>query len=108
MGNLVDFFIKVDEVSDEEFLDIIERVNNFHKVNIYYGHDFGTYAKWYNYKQNIAYVSKLYPKALFTIDCTGEEGDKWRVYIQDGKYQDAEAYTTYDEFDTEKLKKVEF
>lgn len=106
MGYLTNYFIQVKDVSEEDFKVIIEKVNNFEKVISYSNHSFGTYAKWYDYKDNIAYISKSFPKALFIIDCVGEDAEKWKTYIQNGKYQDAEAHITYDEFDPKKLREL--
>lgn len=109
MGYYTNYYIKVSNVSEEEFDTIItkiEEVSDEH-LDIYSDYNFGLYAKWYDYEKDIAFVSKLYPKALFTIECKGEDFEQWVVYIQNGKSQIAEVYITYDPFDPSKLIDIE-
>ena len=108
MSYYTDYCIKVNNVSKEEFDTIItklEEISDEH-FDVYLDYDFGLYAKWYDYEKDIAIVSKLYPKALFTVECKGEDFEQWIVYIQNGKSQIAEVHITYDSFDPSKLKDI--
>lgn len=61
-------------------------------------------CKWYSYEQEMREFSKSYPNWLFQLDGEGEEsGDIWRKYFVNGKMQDANARTVYDDFDADKL-----
>lgn len=109
MGYYTNYYIKVSNISEEEFDTIITRLEEIsdEHFDIYSNYDFGLYAKWYDYEKDLAFVSKLYPKALFTIECKGEDFEQWVVYIQNGKSQTAEVHIIYDEFNPSKLTNVE-
>lgn len=45
-------------------------------------------GKWYNSKEDILKVSKIYPDTLFEVTGFGEDPlDIWRAYIKNGKIQ---------------------
>lgn len=61
-------------------------------------------CKWYSSEKDMIEFSKSYPNWLFQLDGAGEEsGDIWRKYFVNGKMQDANARTVYDDFDADKL-----
>jgi len=65
------------------------------------------YTKWYDYKEDIAKFSLLYPDYLFTISREGEEsGDLEKDYILNGKVQSTYATIEYDKFDIDKLEEA--
>jgi len=41
-------------------------------------------CKWYEHERDMAELSKLCPRALFILDCLGEDGARWRVYAKGG------------------------
>ena len=63
--------------------------------------------KWYDHEEDMCELSKLFPNILFTLEGFGEEqGDIWREYFYNGKFQYAPATIIFDEFDENKLKEL--
>jgi len=61
-------------------------------------------VKWYSYRSDMIKFSSKYPDVLFELYGVGEEeGDIWKEYYYNGKFQFAKAIITYDEFDESKL-----
>jgi len=60
------------------------------------GYDFEDPCKWYDYKQDIASVSKEYPAVLITCMGNGEEEDDlWVLYALNGEIQQHKAQIIY-------------
>ena len=63
-------------------------------------------VKWYDHDQEMCIMSECIPNTLFTLSGEGEEqGDLWRAYYLNGKYQHIQAVLSYAPFDESKLKK---
>lgn len=107
MGYLSDYLVQVENARDAEFEDIVTRLKQFESIRKYSNNTFGVYSKWYDYREQIGEVSKLYPKVLFVVTCLGEDGERWGTYIHNGKYQDALCHISYDPFDPSKLIDIE-
>ena len=61
-------------------------------------------ATWYTYHEDMLCLSTFFPDIIFRLDGYGEDdGDIWREYYLDGKYQKAKANLVFDAFDEEKL-----
>ena len=104
------------EVPDHMQIDIsnisleakLEKVLNGETITDYslmaFVRDEADSCKWYEHTKDMIKLSKLFPDILFTLHGEGEEaGDMWYKYYLNGKVQIAEAKTTFDEFDPEKL-----
>jgi len=62
-------------------------------------------AKWYNWKEDMLELSKLYPEVLFTLEGSGEEKeDQWKAYFKGGKSQIVKAVITFEKFGESELK----
>lgn len=61
-------------------------------------------AKWYDHASDLMGLSKRYPDHVFILDGIGEDDERFRLYVKDGKSQRAETKIVYDEFDPAKLK----
>lgn len=61
--------------------------------------------KWYNHKQDMIELSKMFPLCRFILEGQGEEpDDMWREYYLNGYCQVAYARIEYDEPDWDMLK----
>ena len=72
---------------------LLEQTNNI--IN-------GEAAKWYDAEQHIKSLSTKSPHAVFSLNCTGEDGEKWVTFFRDGASY-TELYVQ-PEFDDSKLK----
>lgn len=89
------------DVSEETLADLLTNTTGYTWDDNLELHD----AKWYNHHNDMIYVSTQYPYVEFTLKGEGEEsGDLWKTYYLNGKYQEAKAKITYDEYDRSKLK----
>lgn len=62
------------------------------------------YYKWYEEETEMAKLSAKFPGILFTLTAEGEEnGDYWRIYAMDGKYQCVGGTIVYEPFSPDKL-----
>lgn len=62
-------------------------------------------AKWYQWVEDMMYISKEHLGLLFIVDGAGEDkGDYWRSYFLDGKAQHCKSTIVYEPFDIEKMK----
>ena len=41
-------------------------------------------VKWYSRREDLQRFSTRYPSLVFMLDCTGEEGARWRDYFHNG------------------------
>lgn len=41
-------------------------------------------AKWYDHEADVRRLSRMAEGTLFTLDCLGEDGERWRVVAKDG------------------------
>lgn len=63
-------------------------------------------TKWYEHDNDMIKISKKYPDLLFILTGVGEdfgEGDCWRKYYKNGKYQYTKGRIEYEPFDPNKL-----
>jgi hypothetical protein len=61
-------------------------------------------TKWYDSDEDLINFSKKHPEALFMLEGDGEEnGDLWKLYVQNGKFQRCGAKVTFDEYDVTKM-----
>jgi hypothetical protein len=61
-------------------------------------------VKWYEHKEHMMSLSKLYSDILFRLEGHGEEpDDKWVMYFLNGKSQTCKAIITFEEYDNSKL-----
>src|ERR1035437_5994893 len=60
-------------------------------------------CKWYDAQTDLAAFSMRNPQAIFCLHGKGEDGDCWKLYIQEGHKQHCEAKLIYPEFDKAKL-----
>lgn len=44
----------------------------------------GESDKWYESDQHVALISKEWPQVLFTMDCSGENGEAYVVFFRNG------------------------
>lgn len=62
-------------------------------------------CKWYDHREHMTKLSKLYPNVLLELTGEGEDpGDLWKEYYKNGKMQFVKAQIIYEEFDESKLK----
>lgn len=61
-------------------------------------------VKWYSSVNNLTEFSINFPHAIFVLDCLGEDGERWRNYVSNGKSQEVRPKLIYPEFDWELLK----
>ena len=62
----------------------------------------GESAKWYDAKQHISRLSTKSPDTVFSLNCTGEDGEQWVTFFRDGNCY-TEPYAQ-PKFDDSKLK----
>ena len=62
----------------------------------------GEATKWYDAEQHIRHLSTKSPDTVFTLNCTGEDGEKWVTFFRNGALY-TETYIQ-PEFDDSKLK----
>ena len=41
--------------------------------------------KWYEHEEGLVDVSKLFPEAMFELNCVGEDGECWKEYYMNGE-----------------------
>ena len=41
-------------------------------------------AAWCNSQEHISQISRQWPKTVFSLDCNGEQGDRWITFFRDG------------------------
>lgn len=59
-----------------------------------------TYAKWYDYEDNMIALSEKFPDILFELDGNGEDSeDFWIEYFCGGRHQYCRGEITYEEPD---------
>lgn len=89
--------------NNEEVINAIEEESGY--TSWCSGNLYG--AKWYNWKVDVAKVSKSFPEEVITVKGEGEEsGDIWKAYFLDGKCQYTKAKLCFEEFDKNKLEEV--
>ena len=42
-------------------------------------------ARWYDSDDHLVVISREYPETLFTIECSGEDGDQWTSFFKNGQ-----------------------
>ena len=58
----------------------------------------GEAAKWYDAEQHIKHLSTKSPDAVFTLNCTGEDGEQWVTFFRDGTlYTEPYVQPTFDD-----------
>ena len=61
-------------------------------------------TKWYQYGEDMIWLSEKYPDIVFKLHGEGEEnGDLWDCYFKNGKVQSCRARIVYDDFDEDEL-----
>ncbi len=90
----------------DEFIDDGELITNLNEITGYdWDYEFTINGKWYDWKDDMLKLTKVYPDVLFVLTGEGEEaGDLWKAYFKNGKVQHAKATIVYDEFDESKMK----
>ena len=64
-------------------------------------------CKWYEHREDMIEFSKKFPNVVFELEGSGENsGDLWKEYYKDGSYQYCPAILTYEEYSSDKLKKI--
>jgi len=43
--------------------------------------------KWYDHEKDMGYLSEEFPGILFSLDCLGEDGERWMIYALNGATQ---------------------
>lgn len=51
----------------------------------------GDECKWYSQEADMQALSKMFPSLLFQISCSGEDGERWRTWYQNGASYSADA-----------------
>lgn len=88
--------------------EIVDAFQVFEEGSARDGYWYG-YAKWYDYEQDMARLSKQFPDILFELHGNGEDQeDIWYAYFQDGKVQHCQAEIYFAPFDPKKLTEVPF
>ena len=59
-------------------------------------------TKWYDCTDDMIKFSLKHPKVLFLMHCNGEDSERWRIYVQNGKYANIES--TFPVFNKNQLK----
>ena len=64
--------------------------------------------KWYNWEEEVSYLSRTFPELTFYLDGTGEgwdevEVDMWKAVFRNGKSQVVRAVVTFPDFDMSQL-----
>ena len=58
----------------------------------------GEAAKWYDAEQHIKHLSTKSPDTVFTLNCTGEDSEKWVTFFRDGAlYTEPYVQPTFDD-----------
>ena len=61
-------------------------------------------SKWYDQEDDMKNFSAKHPGILMIAEGVGDDpDDRWREYYMDGKMQNAQVRTVYNEFDASKL-----
>ncbi len=61
-------------------------------------------CKWYDAEKELTQFSIKHPTTLFLLEGRGEEnGDEWKLYVQDGHSQKLRAKVVFPPFDKAKL-----
>lgn len=97
----------VDEFPEDVYRDIL-KVSTYDEDDIMLSHSSIDTApiKWYDVIEDMVGISKKYPSYIFELWGDVEEsGDNWKLYIQNGKTQNANLRFIWDEFDENKLQK---
>jgi len=72
---------------DDLIGDYIERTNGYigHALN----RDGSTCdsIKWYDHEKDMGHLSEEFPDILFSLDCLGEDGERWMIYALNGATQ---------------------
>jgi len=94
MGYYTNYEITADKVLPDDFED------KFEEITDYTFSDGEFMVKWYDYKENMKEISKIYPDISFTVEGEGEEsGDIWRHYFKNGEDYRVEPEVIWPEFD---------
>lgn len=105
MGYYTNYSLYVE--SDNIAPDLFEQIKyEVQKMNVF-GWGWGgwsTYAKWYDYNQDMLLLSKKFPEVLFYLHGEGDnEEDLWDAYYQNGKVQNCHAEIIYPPYDENKM-----
>jgi len=80
----------------------IDKMGVFSQSDVEYG--WYANAKWYDYADDMKYLSSKFPEVLFELHGAGEDQeDMWYAYFHDGREQHCPAVITYDDFCLSKL-----
>lgn len=93
MGYYTDYTITTDNTTQE----LKDEMKKFGFLDEWDEGLWGGDAKWYDWSDDIAKLSKKFPDVLFTIEGRGEDStDIWGYYYKDGKSYIQAEVTIYD------------
>lgn len=68
----------------------------------------GLELSWYDHEEDMVKLSQQFPDILFILSGNGENaGNLWKAYFLGGLIQRAPARIVYDDFDKDKLRRVD-
>lgn len=102
MGYYTDFSLSHNnpEISDKDIADEINVITDYRMFDS----SLEATAKWYNWKNDMKRLSKLYPTTVFALCGNGEDDDDiWKAYFKNGKMQLERTIIAFNPFDESKL-----
>jgi len=80
--------LSFDPLADVDDLigDYIERTDNIGHALNRDGSERDS-IKWYDHEKDMGYLSEEFPGILFSLECLGEDGERWMIYALNGATQ---------------------
>lgn len=66
--------------------------------------DQGEEVKWYEHEEDMKKFSKRFPDIVFCLEGRDEEGEVWRKYFKDGKFQYVKPQITWPDYNVRDIK----
>lgn len=107
MGYYTNYSLKQEGCPKQDLLILeseVDKMRVFSDGDAEYG--WATYAKWYDFDNDMVKLSAKFPDVVFTLDGVGEDSDdEWRHYYKHGmvQYRALEIRRTIHDFDESKL-----
>jgi hypothetical protein len=79
---------------DDLIGDYIERTDNIGHALDRYGSERDS-IKWYNHEKDMGHLSEEFPDILFSLNCLGEDGERWMIYALNGATQEVKPEIVY-------------
>ena len=107
MGYCTCFNLSVDpfdgktRIPEEVYDKVNEEIDKMGALEDHYGRsEWGVYAKWYDWEEDMLLLSSKFPDLLFTLSGDGDDSDdKWIAYFNAGREQYCPAEIIYPDYD---------